>query len=75
MIDLEAFASSTPRAVDHMPAPSGAPPLRLGRQRDVAELDEALGLAEQGSPHSAAQSAVLIPQQPQFTNARRTLDA
>src|SRR6476646_6034231 len=50
MIDLGAFAPSTPRAVDHMPAPSGAPPLLLGRQRDVAELDGALELAEQGTP-------------------------
>jgi DNA-binding CsgD family transcriptional regulator len=33
-----------------MPAPSGAPPLLLGRQRDVAELDGALELAAQGTP-------------------------
>ena len=50
MIDLGVLAPSTPRAVDHMPVPSGAPPLLLGRQRDVAELDEALGSAAQGTP-------------------------
>ena len=50
MIDLGAFAPSTPRAVDHMPAPSGAPPLMLGRERDVAELDGALEFAAQGTP-------------------------
>ena len=50
MIDLGAFAPSTPRAVDHMLAPSGAPPLMLGRERDVAELDGALEFAAQGTP-------------------------
>ena len=50
MIDLGAFAPSTPRAVDHMPASSGAPPLLLGRQRHVAELDGALELAVQETP-------------------------
>ena len=33
-----------------MPVPSGGPPLLLGRERDIAELDEALGLAAQGTP-------------------------
>ena len=32
-----------------MPVPSGTP-LLLGRERDIAELDEALGLAAQGTP-------------------------
>ena len=50
MADLGTFASSTPRAVDSMPVQSGTLPLLLGRDRDVAELGEALGLAEQGAP-------------------------
>jgi hypothetical protein len=33
-----------------MPVPSGTPPLLLGREQDVAELDEALALAAQGIP-------------------------
>ena len=33
-----------------MPVPSGTRPLLLGRERDIAELDEALGLAVQGTP-------------------------
>ena len=48
--DLGVLAPSTPRAVDDMPVPSGAPPLLLGRQRDVAELDETLGSAAEGAP-------------------------
>ena len=49
MADLGTFAPSTPRAVDPMPVPSGTP-LLLGREREIAELDEALGLAAQGTP-------------------------
>ncbi len=33
-----------------MPLPTGGPPLLLGRERETAELDEALGLAAQGTP-------------------------
>ena len=33
-----------------MPVPSGTSSLLLGRERDIAELDEALGLAAQGTP-------------------------
>ena len=53
MAGLGVFAPSTPRAVTHMPLPSGGPPLLpllLGRERETAELDEALGLAAQGIP-------------------------
>ena len=50
MVGLGTFALSTPRAVDSMPVPSGAPALLLGRERDIAELEEALGLAAQGIP-------------------------
>ncbi len=51
--DLGVFALSTPRAVDHMTVPSGTSSLLLGRERDIAELDEALGLAAQGTPQIA----------------------
>ena len=47
---LGVFALSTPRAVDSMPVPSGTSSLLLGREQDIAELGEALGLAAQGSP-------------------------
>lgn len=33
-----------------MPVPSGTSSLRLGRERDIAELDEGLGLAGDGTP-------------------------
>src|SRR6185503_10641660 len=33
-----------------MPVPSGTSSLLLGRERDIAELDEALGSAAQGTP-------------------------
>src|SRR5690242_11585872 len=50
MFDLGVFAASTPRAVDDMPLPSGGALLLLGRGRETAELDEALGLAADGTP-------------------------
>ena len=36
--------------MDSLPAPSRTLPLLLGRDRETAELDEALGLAAQGTP-------------------------
>ena len=48
--DLGVFSLSTPRAVDSMTVPSGTSSLLLGRERDIAELDEALGFAAQGTP-------------------------
>ena len=50
MADLGTFAPSTPRAVDSLPVPSRTLPLLLGRDRETAELDEALGVAAQGTP-------------------------
>ena len=51
--DLGVFALATPRAVDRMTVSSGTSSLLLGRERDIAELDEALGLAAQGTPQIA----------------------
>ncbi len=42
--------SITPRAVDPMPGPGTRPPLLLGRERHVAELEDALSLAMAGEP-------------------------
>jgi DNA-binding CsgD family transcriptional regulator/tetratricopeptide (TPR) repeat protein len=50
MADLGTFVPATPRAVDSMPVPRGIPPLLLGRERDIAELDDALSLAMKGEP-------------------------
>jgi DNA-binding CsgD family transcriptional regulator len=50
MADLGTFAPSTPRAVESMPVPSKTHPLLLGRERDIAELDDALTLAMKGEP-------------------------
>jgi DNA-binding CsgD family transcriptional regulator len=43
-------ASSRRRAVEWMPVPSKAAPLLLGRERDVAQLEDALALAMEGEP-------------------------
>jgi DNA-binding CsgD family transcriptional regulator len=48
--DLGVVALATPRAVDRMPVPSGMSSLLLGREQEIAELDEALGLASQRTP-------------------------
>ena len=47
---LATFASPTPRAVDPMPEPRGASSLLLGREQEITELDDALGLAADGTP-------------------------